>query len=275
VLAHAAPWGGRGRELDRQYLNALVDRVVAGYHKSLLWVLQHERATLLTTLATLVITIGLYVIVPRVSCRAGHRTDTSRAGGGAPGLLRRDGQNAGPGRGQIVRTGCGGVVTVVGVSSLNPTPNAGHLKVTLKRAMPATPMSHHHRQLKEKVGAIPAVTSTSSPCRTMANQHAHQPGAVSDTLVGSDEKDVATWTACGLTEKLRFSPALREVVSESQDGGLRIMVRVAGRQPVASASHASHQMTRSTTRSAKGRSRPSTPSNQYRVVSGGRPPVPE
>src|SRR5207344_2628509 len=46
------------------YLNAFVDRVIAGYHRTLLWVLQHERATLLTTVATLVITIGLYVIVP-------------------------------------------------------------------------------------------------------------------------------------------------------------------------------------------------------------------
>ncbi len=30
-----------------------------------LWVLRHERATLLTTVATLVITIGLYAIVPK------------------------------------------------------------------------------------------------------------------------------------------------------------------------------------------------------------------
>src|SRR5881394_3029409 len=47
---------GSGPSPLAQYLNGLVDRVVAAYHKSLLWVLRRERATLLTTGATLVIT---------------------------------------------------------------------------------------------------------------------------------------------------------------------------------------------------------------------------
>src|SRR6476661_2308622 len=62
MLRHGA---GSGPSPLAQYLNGLVDRVVAAYHKSLLWVLRRERATLLTTLATLVITIALYTVVPK------------------------------------------------------------------------------------------------------------------------------------------------------------------------------------------------------------------
>ncbi len=62
MLRHGS---GAGASPLAQYLNGLVDRVVAGYHRTLLVVLRHERATLLTTVATLVITIGLYVVVPK------------------------------------------------------------------------------------------------------------------------------------------------------------------------------------------------------------------
>jgi hypothetical protein len=62
MLRHGS---GAGTTRLAQYLNGLVDRVVAGYHRTLLVVLRHEGATLLTTVATLVITIGLYVVVPK------------------------------------------------------------------------------------------------------------------------------------------------------------------------------------------------------------------
>src|ERR1700692_1785381 len=54
----------RGGALTRR-LNRIVERAVDGYHTSLQWVLRHERATLLVTIATLVATVWLYVIVPK------------------------------------------------------------------------------------------------------------------------------------------------------------------------------------------------------------------
>src|SRR5262245_14699654 len=45
--------------------NGFIDWVIAGYHRSLEWVLRHERATLLTTAATVVITVGLYAVMPK------------------------------------------------------------------------------------------------------------------------------------------------------------------------------------------------------------------
>ncbi|HKD75505.1 MAG TPA: efflux RND transporter permease subunit, partial [Ktedonobacterales bacterium] len=65
LLRHA----GEGREravgaLTRQ-LNHAVEHAVDAYQASLQWVLGHERATLVVTIATVIGTVGLYVIVPK------------------------------------------------------------------------------------------------------------------------------------------------------------------------------------------------------------------
>ena len=256
------------------YLNGLVDKVIAGYHVSLLWVLRHERATLLTTAATLAITIGLYLVVPKgflpvqdtglvqAVLEAGPEVSFAemvKVQDRVAGTIRSD-------------PDVDAVVTVVGVSSLNPTPNAGNLKITLKpkdsrRASVATVIE----RLKDKVAAIPgiivyfqAVQDVQISTRVSRAQYQY-------TLVGSDEKEVAAWSA-RLTERLRQSPALREVVSEAQDGGLRAMVRVdretAGRLGV------SMQAINDALNDAFGQRQISTiyaQANQYRVVLEAQP----
>ena len=78
-----------------RFFNGAMDLVVRGYHRSLLWVLRHERATLLVTLATLLMTIGLYLVVPEgLSAAAGHRARDRRDGGRPRGLVRGDGAAA-------------------------------------------------------------------------------------------------------------------------------------------------------------------------------------
>jgi multidrug efflux pump len=252
-----------------QYLNGLVDRVVAGYHRTLLWVLRHERATLLTTVATLAITIGLYVIVPKgflplqdtglvqAVLEAGPEVSFAE-------MVKMQDRVA-----DAVRADpdVEGVVTVVGVSALNPTPNAGHLKVVLKpRDVRKANVSAIIDRLKEKVGAIPGITVYFQAVQDVQISTRISRAQFQYTLVGSDEKDVATWSA-RLADKLRFSPALREVVSEAQDGGLRVMVRVdretAGRLGV------SMQAVNDALNDAFGQRQISTiyaQANQYRVV---------
>jgi multidrug efflux pump len=266
MLRHGA--GSRPSPLA-QYLNGLVDQVVAGYHKSLLWVLRRERATLLTTGATLLITIALYAVVPKgflplqdtglvqAVLEAGPEVSFAE-------MIKMQDRVA-----VSIRTDpdVEGVVTVVGVSALNPTPNAGHLKVILKpRDARNANVSAIIERLKEKVGAIPGITVYFQPVQDVQISTRISRAQFQYTLVGSDEKDVATWAA-RLTEKLRFSPALQEVISEAQDGGLRIMVRVdretAGRLGV------SMQAVNDALNDAFGQRQISTiyaQANQYRVV---------
>src|SRR5262249_37478378 len=55
---------GRGNAVTRGF-NYLVDATVEFYRRTLEWVLRHQTLTLLTTLATLVATVALYVVIPK------------------------------------------------------------------------------------------------------------------------------------------------------------------------------------------------------------------
>ena len=54
----------RGNRIARGF-NWLIDAVIEGYRRSLEWVLRHQPATLVVTALTLVITIWLYIIIPK------------------------------------------------------------------------------------------------------------------------------------------------------------------------------------------------------------------
>ena len=56
--------GGGDNALSRRF-SGLIERTVAGYHRSLLWVLRRQRETLFVTLATLAATIFLYAVMPK------------------------------------------------------------------------------------------------------------------------------------------------------------------------------------------------------------------
>src|SRR5262249_39136601 len=120
--------------------------------------------------------------------------------------------------------------------------------------------------LKEGVGAIPGVIVYFQAVQDVQISTRISRALYQYTLVGSDERDVANWAA-RLMERLRYAPALRDVVSEAQDGGLRAMVRVdretAGRLGI------SMQAINDALNDAFGQRQISTiyaQANQYRVV---------
>jgi multidrug efflux pump len=260
--------GERESRISR-FFNWFVDRVIERYRKSLEFVLRHETATLITTAATLLITIGLYVIVPKgflpvqdtglvtAVLEAGPEVsfaEMERLQGKVTEAIRKDPDVA-------------GVVSVVGVSSINPTPNAGHLKITLKaRETRSSHVTAVIDRLQGDVGALPGVAVYFQPVQEIQISTRASRAQYQYTLVGSNAAEVSLWSA-RLVEKLRFTPALREVVSEAQDGGLRAFVKVdrdtAGRLGV------SMQAINDALNDAFGQRQISTiyaQSNQYRVV---------
>jgi multidrug efflux pump len=249
--------------------NRLVDWIIAGYRRSLELVLRHERATLMTTFATLVITVALYIIVPKgflppqdtglvnAVLEAGPETsfaEMQRLQATVTKALRTD-------------PDVEGVVTVIGVSAINPTPNAGHLKIILKpRDSRRAPVSQIVDRLQASVAAIPGVTLYFQPVQDIQISTRTSRAQYQYTLVGSDANDVSTWSS-KLTEKLRSSPVLREVVNEAQDGGLRALVNVD--RETASRLGVSMQAINDALNDAFGQRQISTiyaQANQYRVV---------
>jgi len=266
MLKHGV--GGHGNAVTRGF-NRLVDGIIEIYRRTLEWVLRHESLTLIVTFGTLAATIWLYIIVPKgflplqdtgliLGVMEGGEevsfTEMQRLRGVVETAIRRDPD--------VV-----GVVSVVGVTPLNATPNAGRLAITLRprdeRKETVAPIIE---RLKRLVAPIPGVTVFFQPVQDIQISTRMSRAQFQYTLTGADANDVADW-ADKLAVQLQSSSMLRDVASEAQDDGLRMNIVVdrelAGRLGV------SLQMINDTLNDAFGQRQIATiyaQSNQYRIV---------
>jgi multidrug efflux pump len=259
---------GRGSPLTRAFHGA-VEWSVETYRTTLEWVLRHQRLTLATTFLTLAATIGLYVIIPKgflPQQDTGLITAVSEAG---PEVSFAEMQRLQTAVVEGIRKDpdVTGVVTVIGVSPLNPTPNAGHLAITLKpRAERRAIVSEIIDRLQRAVAAIPGMVVYFQPVQDIQISTRSSRAQYQYTLTGTDAPAVSEWSV-KLAERLRAEPALREVASEAQDSGLRAFINVdrekAGRLGI------SMQVVNDTLNDAFAQRQISTiyaQANQYRVV---------
>jgi multidrug efflux pump len=265
--------GGDGNAVTR-WFSGWIDRTVEAYHRSLVWVLRHQPATLVVTLITLAATVGLYVVMPKgflplqdtglITAVTEAGTDVSfgemqRRQLEIEAAIRRDPDVA-------------GVVSVIGVSTLNATPNAGRLQIIL---LPRDDRSDRVEaivaRLKRAVAPIPGVTVFFQATQDIQISTRVSRAQYQYTLVSTDRPEVVEWSG-KLVQALRGSRVLREVASEAQEGGPRVQVQVdreqAGRLGV------SMQSVTDTLYDAFGQRQVSTiygQANQYRVILEAQP----
>ena len=271
LLRHTG--GGQSGTLTRRF-TALVDRTVEFYHASLLWVLRRQPETLAVTLATLAATILLYVAIPKgflplqdtglITAVTEAGTDVSFTEMQRRQRLVEDAIRADP--------DVTGVVSVIGVSPINPTPNAGRLAISLK------PRDERHARideivarLKRAVAGVAGMTVYFQATQDIQISTRVSRAQYQYTLVSTDRDEVIEW-ADKLVRGLRGNPALSEVASEAQEGGPRVRVDVdreqAGRLGV------SMQSVTDTLNDAFGQRQISTiygQANQYRVILEAQP----
>jgi len=253
---------------------ALVDRTVEFYHTSLLWVLRRQPETLAVTLATLAATILLYAVVPKgflplqdtglITAVTEAGTDVSFVEMQRRQRLVEDAIRADP--------DVTGVVSVIGVSPINPTPNAGRLAISLKpRDERRAHVDEIVVRLKHAVAGVAGMTVYFQATQDIQISTRVSRAQYQYTLVSTDRDEVIEW-ADKLVRGLRGNPALREVASEAQEGGPRVRVEVdreqAGRLGV------SMQSVTDTLNDSFGQRQISTiygQANQYRVILEAQP----
>jgi multidrug efflux pump len=262
--SEGAPSRGIGRIFHRA-----VDWTVEVYHRSLLWVLRHATLTLLVTAGTMVATVWLYIIIPKgflplqdtglvfAVMQGGQEvsfTEMKRLQVAVEGAIRKDPDVT-------------GVVSVIGVTPINATPNAGRLAITLRsRDQRQTPVTAVIERLEQAVADLPGVQVYFRPVQDIQISTRMSRAQYQYTLTGTDVKDVDDW-ASKLTQQLRTSPLLRDVVSEAQNDGFRLQVVVD--RETASRLGISMQTVVDTLSDAFGQRQISTiygQANQYRVI---------
>jgi multidrug efflux pump len=252
-----------------RWFNDAVEASIRGYGSSLQWVLRHQVLTLLVTLITFAATVWLYVAMPKgflplqdtglitAVTEAGTEvsfTEMQRLQKLAADKIRQDPDVT-------------GVVSVVGVSPLNATPNAGRLTITLTpRGNRKAGVTEIIARLKRDVAEIPGMTVYFQPVQDIQISTRSSRAQYQYTLVGTDSAEVIAWSE-KLTSALRDEHTLRDVSSEAQEGGLRAYINVdrekAGRLGI------SMQVINDTLNDAFGQRQISTiygQANQYRVI---------
>jgi multidrug efflux pump len=209
-----------------------VDWSVEVYRRSLEWVLRHETLTLLVTAATLAATVWLYIIIPKgflplqdtglifAVMEGGQEVsfaEMKRLQAAVEGAIRKDPEVT-------------GVVSVIGVTPINATPNAGRLAVTLRsRDARDTPVTAVIERLQEAVAAVPGVVVYFRPVQDIQISTRLSRAQYQYTLTGTDAKEVGDW-ASRPDRELKQSELLRDVVRAQDKAGMDAgRLRVVGR----------------------------------------------
>ncbi len=209
-------------------LSRINDGIVDGYMRSLAIVVAHSRTTLAVTVATVTATVWLYVSVPKgflpvqdtglvtASFEAAPATSfeaMERVQGELAAAVAKDPDVA-------------GVVSILGVSALNATPNSGHLKITLKprnqRDATATEIIARLAVVAKSVGGI---NVTFRPVQEVQIATRTARALYQYTLSGANGGEVAR-VAEQLVERLAADPKLVDVGTDLQNGGLKALVDV-------------------------------------------------
>jgi multidrug efflux pump len=204
-------------------ISAGIDGLASFYHRTLLWVLRRQRATLLLTLAMLVSTLVLYALVPKGFLPLQDTASISAVTVAGPEVSFEELQRRQAGAAAAVKADPDviGVVSVIGAASVNPTSNVGRLVMTLKpRGERRDDIATVVERLKQRTEAIPGITVYYQPVQDVQISTASSRSQYQYTLTGTDSGQLQRW-ADRLVGEMRRDLLFRDVSSEAQEGGLR------------------------------------------------------
>jgi hydrophobe/amphiphile efflux-1 (HAE1) family protein len=215
---------GRFYKLTERMFQAMLD----WYERGLQWVLQHQLLTLIVAVATLIVTILLYIIVPKGLL---PQQDTGLIVGvtdaaqsiSFQAMVERQRVIA-----DIVRQDPDvvGVASFVGAGTVNATVNTGRLYINLKprnqrRASVSEVIDRLREATKDVQGIslfMQAVQDVQIDSRVSRTQYQY-------TLEDADETELSQWAA-KLLAKLRTLPALVDLATDEQSNGLQLSIDV-------------------------------------------------
>jgi multidrug efflux pump len=225
LLRHA------GRELTIPGLAAIsrvIDRMVGLYHRTLLWVLRHQRLTMIVTFATIVATLVLYVIAPKGFLPLQDTASIVAVTEAGADVSFAEMQNLQTKVADAIKSDPDviGVVSVIGTGSVNPTTNVGRLAMSLKpRGERRDDVAAVVVRLKALTAAIPGMTVYFQPVQDVQISTQSSRSQYQYTLTGTDADLVMSWGR-RLVAELRRDSLFRDVSSEAQESGLRAQLDV-------------------------------------------------
>ncbi len=207
---------------ERQYT-----RVIAFYGSTLKWVLKHQPATLIITAGTLVLTLLLYVLVPKGFFPV---QDTGAILGVSdapqnisfPAMAERQQALA---RIILQDPDVASLSSFIGVDGANPTINSGRIQINLKprNARGATASAIIRRLQPQLAQQVKGITLYMQPIQDLTVEDRVSRTQFQYSMEDTDAEELGTWSQ-RLLEQLRAAPQLRDVAGDQQNGGLQAAV---------------------------------------------------
>ena len=206
-----------------EWSERLYDRVIQGYGRTLKWVLQHQTATLLVTAGTLVLTLFLYVVVPKgffpvqdtgviLGISEGPQNISFKA------MSERQQQLA---RAILKDPDVSSLSSFIGIDGTNLTLNSGRIQINLKpRDERSATASHIIRRLQSQLANIQGIMLYMQPVQDLTVEDRVSRTQYQYSMEDIDPKEVADWSQ-KLMQQLRSATALVDVASDQQNGGLQ------------------------------------------------------
>ncbi|MBL8043703.1 MAG: multidrug efflux RND transporter permease subunit [Nitrospira sp.] len=247
----------------------VLDRIIAGYGRSLQWVLQRQQATLVVTVATLVVTVVLFVLIPKgffplqdTGVILGITEGPQAVSFGT--MAERQQALA---RVILEEPAVESLTSFIGVDGTNTTLNSGRIYINLKplgdRLAGAGDII---RRLESRVVDVDGITLHMQPVQDLTVEDRVSRTQFQYTLEDADPEELNRW-APKLLESLQLRPELRDVSSDQLNQGLASLVEID--RNTASRMGITPQLITDTLYDAFGQRQVSTmftQLNQYRVI---------
>ncbi|HLX73732.1 MAG TPA: efflux RND transporter permease subunit, partial [Terriglobales bacterium] len=199
------------------------DRVIRFYGRTLTWVLRHQTATLLVTGGTLVLTLWLYVVVPKGFFPVqdtGVILGVSEAPQTVSFSAMAERQQALT-RIILKDPDVQSISSFIGVDGIDATPNSGRIQINLKPHDQRTASaSEIIRRLTPELAQVSGITLYMQPVQDLTVEDRVSRTQYQYSVEDTDPSELAVW-APKLLQQMRQLPQLRDVASDQQSGGLQ------------------------------------------------------
>jgi multidrug efflux pump len=198
------------------------NRVIEKYGNTLTWVLKHQPATLIITVGTLVLTLALYVFVPKGFFPV-QDTGVILGISDAPQTISFAAMSESQQQLAHVILQDPDVVSLssfIGIDGTNTTQNSGRIQINLKpRNQRKDTASEIIRRLQPKLESVHGITLYMQPVQDLTVESKLSRTQYQYALEDADINELSQW-APRFLDKLKQQPELRDVATDQLSGGL-------------------------------------------------------
>jgi len=220
-------WTGDRAPTLSTRLQKFFDGVITRYDQSLTWVLRRQGLTLIVALATLLLTVLLYVLIPKGlfptqdTGQLQARIETSQS----VSYARMAELQQAAAKAILEDPDVATLSSFIGVDAANNTMlHTGRMLINLKRTRSSSQQETMDR-LQRRAGAVAGVTMYLQPTQDLTIDAETGPTQFRVSLEGSDTATVALW-ANKLAQRMQELPTLRNIASDAGATGASAYISV-------------------------------------------------